>query len=175
MLSIFTPLTRNAIFSNRKTNLCQGITQWCCVFLQTQLQQITVQEHIFGDFALAHLTFGSCTSPTENFPFTYHPSNRCAMCAVDYFQQLRFGNSQSPDKFTGKPYIKMNVYIYIAHHLQGQWHSLISTQKAKTPFSDSYSCHMTCLNHIRHSCLMTNQYPNTLQRHLSPFHSRTCP
>ena len=37
-------------------------------FLQTQLQQITVEEHIFGEFAIATLTFGLCTSPTENSP-----------------------------------------------------------------------------------------------------------
>ena len=34
-------------------------------FLQTQLQQITVQEHLFGEFALAPLTFELCTSPTD--------------------------------------------------------------------------------------------------------------
>ena len=53
----------------------------------------------FGEFALAHLTFGWCTSPTDNFPFTYHN------CAVDYFQRFIFSNSQSPEKFTGKPKI----------------------------------------------------------------------
>ena len=50
-----------------------------------------------------HLTFGSCTSPTDTFTFTYHPFNGPGMCAVEIFQRLRFGNSQSPDKFTGKP------------------------------------------------------------------------
>ena len=44
-------------------------------FLKTQLQQITVQEHLFGEFALAPLTFGPCTSPTDTFPFTYHFSS----------------------------------------------------------------------------------------------------
>ena len=34
-------------------------------FLQTQLQQITVQEHLFGEFALTPLTFSPCTSPTD--------------------------------------------------------------------------------------------------------------
>ena len=38
--------------------------------LQTQLQQITVKEHIFGEFALAPLTFGPCTPPTDTLPFT---------------------------------------------------------------------------------------------------------
>ena len=38
----------------------------------TQLQQITVEEHPFGEFALMTLTFGSCTSTTDTFPFTYH-------------------------------------------------------------------------------------------------------
>ena len=50
-----------------------------------------------------HLTFGSCTSPTDTFPFTYHPFNGPGMCSVDNFQCLIFGNSQSPDNFTGKP------------------------------------------------------------------------
>ena len=40
------------------------------VFLQTQMQQITVEEDIFGEFALATLTFGLCTSPTETSPIT---------------------------------------------------------------------------------------------------------
>ena len=38
-------------------------------FIQKKLQHITVQEHIFGEFALAPLTFGLCTSPTDTFPF----------------------------------------------------------------------------------------------------------
>ena len=35
---------------------------------------------------------------------------------------------QSPDKFTGKSKTRINVYIYIyiAHHQRGQWHSSIS-------------------------------------------------
>ena len=44
-------------------------------FSLTQLQQITVQEHIFGEFALAPLTFEPCTSPTDTSPFTYHFSS----------------------------------------------------------------------------------------------------
>ena len=40
---------------------------------------------------------------------------------------------QSPDKFTGKRKIQINnyIYIYIAHHLRGQWHNSIS-RKALT-------------------------------------------
>ena len=45
--------------------------------LQTQLQQITVQEHMFREFALVPLTFGLCTSPTDTFPFTYHFFRLC--------------------------------------------------------------------------------------------------
>ena len=36
-------------------------------------------------------------------PFTYHPLNGPSMCAVDNLQCLRFGNSQSLNKFTGNP------------------------------------------------------------------------
>ena len=38
-------------------------------FIQTQLQKITMEEHIFGAFAFVHLTFSSCTSPTETPPY----------------------------------------------------------------------------------------------------------
>ena len=90
-------ITLKSEFSNRKKQLCQRRTQWC--------QQITVKEHIFGEFALVHLNFGSCTSPTDTPPFTYHPFNGPGMCAVENYQCLIFGNSQWPDKFTGKPKI----------------------------------------------------------------------
>ena len=63
--------------------------------------------------------------------------------------------------------LKINVHIYIAHHLQGQWNIPISTQTAKTPFLDSYSFPVTCPTHIRSSCMMNNHPPNTLQRHPS--------
>ena len=50
-------------------------------FLQTQLQQSTAEEHIFGEFLLATLTFGSCNYPTDTFPFTYlFPSVSISIC-----------------------------------------------------------------------------------------------
>ena len=142
-------------------------------FLQTQLQKITLQEHIFGDFALAHIIFDLFNSPNDTFPFTYHPLTVCTMCAVDNFQRFRFVNSQSSDKFVGKPKIfihptssreslkqKINVYINIAHHLRGQWHSPRSPQTAETPFLDSYYFPVICPTCIRLSCLMMNYPPN---------------
>ena len=59
----------------------------------------------FWELTLVHLTVGSCTSPTDTSPFTYHPFNGPGMCAVYNFQRLIFVNSQSPDKFTRKPKI----------------------------------------------------------------------
>ena len=93
----FYPITSQREFPYRKTQLCQGRTQWC--------QKITVKEHICGEFTLVHLTFGSCTSPTDNYPFTYHHFNGPGMCSIDNFQCLIFGNSQSPNKFRGNPKI----------------------------------------------------------------------
>ena len=93
----FYPIILQRKFYNSKKQLYQGITQWC--------QKITVQEHLFGEFTLVHLTFGLCTSPTDNSSFTYHSFNGPNMCAVENFQRLRFGNSQSTDKFKGKPKI----------------------------------------------------------------------
>ena len=61
-----------------------------------------MQEYILGEFVLVQLTFGSCTSPNYTFPFICHSFNGPGMCTVDNFQRLIFGNSQSPDKFTGK-------------------------------------------------------------------------
>ena len=65
-----------------------------------------MEEHLFGEFALVHLTFGLYISPNATSPFT----------AVDGFQRLIFGNSQSLEKFTGKPRTQIKIYIYIAHH-----------------------------------------------------------
>ena len=64
-------LFRNASFLIVKNSCVREELIDLPFFLQTQLQQITVQEHLFGDFALAPLTFGMYTSPTETFPFTY--------------------------------------------------------------------------------------------------------
>ena len=95
----FFPITLQCEFSNRWTHFFQGRTQWCYVFLQTQLQHITVQERLFGDFTLATLTFGPCTSPTDTFPFTYHfmsvfipisnPLNCSPICAGENLQHFQ--------------------------------------------------------------------------------------
>ena len=84
----------------------------------------------------------SCTSPLVHAPpqLTLFPST--TTCAVEDSQHLRFGNSQSPDKFTGKP--KTKIIIYKLHcapstHLRGQCHSPISPQTAKTPIKGHLS------------------------------------
>ena len=68
-------------------------------FLQKKLQQITVQQHLYVEFALAHLNFVTCTSPTDNFTFTYHlpsvsipiiqPLNCSLICEVANFQRFQ--------------------------------------------------------------------------------------
>ena len=68
---LFTLLPFKASFLIVKNSCVREELSDVVFFLQTQLQQITVQEHIFGAFALALLTFGLCTSPTDAFPFTY--------------------------------------------------------------------------------------------------------
>ena len=69
-LYLFISLVRNASLQNRKNSGVREEVSDVVFFLQTQLQNITVQEHIFGKFALAPLTFGPCTSPTDTLPFT---------------------------------------------------------------------------------------------------------
>ena len=86
-------------FSNRKNSCVREELIDLPFFLQTQLQQITVQEHLFGEFALALLTFGPCTSPTETSTFTYHflyvyiticqCLNCSPICAVENLQRLQ--------------------------------------------------------------------------------------
>ena len=46
-----------------------------------------------------------CASPLVRAPPQLPLSPSSTTCAVDNFQLLIFGNSQSPDKFTGKPTI----------------------------------------------------------------------
>ena len=101
------------------------------------------------------------------------------MCAVDYFQCLIFGNSQSYDKFVGKPKLvshptssqeilkqQINFYIHIAYHLRGQWHRPISPQTEKnTPFG-----------HLFLPCDMSNSYKAFLSDEKpSPEHISTTP
>ena len=63
--------------------------------------------------ALTYLNFTLRTSPTENFPITPHPFNGCAICKVDNFQRLIFGNSQPPEKLTRNPKMK-NQHLHCA-------------------------------------------------------------
>ena len=66
---LFISLVRNAKFSVIENSCVREELSDPPFFFQTQLQKITVEEHIVGEFALTTLTFGQCTSPTENFPF----------------------------------------------------------------------------------------------------------
>ena len=98
-LYLFMSLVRNASFLIIKNSCVREELIDLPLFLQTQLQQITVQEHLFGEFTLASLTFGPCTSPTDTFPFTYHflsvsipisESLNCSpICQVDNLQRLQ--------------------------------------------------------------------------------------
>ena len=58
-----------------------------------------------------------CTSPLVRAPPQLTPFPSPTTCAVENSQRWKFGNSQSLDKFTGKPKTQINIYIYIAHHL----------------------------------------------------------
>ena len=71
-LYIFTPLPRNASFLIVKHSCVREELSDVVFFLQTQLKQTTVQEHIFVVFALVPHTLGLCTSPTDTFSFTHH-------------------------------------------------------------------------------------------------------
>ena len=84
-------------FSYLKTQLFQRRTKWCCVFLLTQLQHITMQENRFGVFARP-LPLVRATPQLTITPST-------TTCAVDDFQYLIYCNSQPPEKFTRKPKI----------------------------------------------------------------------
>ena len=74
-LYLFISLVRNVSFLIVKNSCVRKELTDVVFFLQTQLQHITVQEHLVGEFALAPLTFGPCTSPTDTFPFIYHFSS----------------------------------------------------------------------------------------------------
>ena len=76
-------LVRNASFLIVKNSCVREELIDFPFFLQTQLQQITVQEYIFGELALVQLTFGLCTSSTDTFYFTYHPFDSPGRYAVE--------------------------------------------------------------------------------------------
>ena len=60
-LYLFMSLVRNGSFLIVKNSCVREELIDLPFFLQTQLQQITVKEHIFGEFAIAPLTFVLCT------------------------------------------------------------------------------------------------------------------
>ena len=92
-LYLFISLICNADFIILKNSGVREELTDVVFFLETQLQQITVQEPVFCEFALTPLTFGPCTSPTDSFPFTYHfpfvsipisqPLNCSPICRVE--------------------------------------------------------------------------------------------
>ena len=98
-------------FYNRKKQWCQGRSRLC--------QQITVQEHTFGEFALVHLTFVCAPPQLTLFTSPITPSTPWHVRGIQ-FRTLEI--LQSPNKFTGKCKTQINIYVYIyfAHHLQGK-------------------------------------------------------
>ena len=72
VLYIFIPLVRIASFLIIKNSCVRKEITDLPSLHKTQLQQITVEEHLFVEFALATLTFGPCTYISDTFPFTYH-------------------------------------------------------------------------------------------------------
>ena len=71
-LYLFIPLVRNGSSLIIKNSCVREELSNLPFFPQTQLQKITVEGHIFGEFALPHFTFGSCTSATDTLFFAYH-------------------------------------------------------------------------------------------------------
>ena len=96
---IFISLVLNVIFLIVENSCFREELSDVVSFLHTQLQQITVQEHIIAEFALTSLNFGLCTSPTDTYTLTYHflsvsipithPLTCSPICAIDYFQRFQ--------------------------------------------------------------------------------------
>ena len=99
VLYIFIPLVRITSFLIVKNSGVREELTDIPSFHMTQIQQITVEEHIFGEFALATLTFGLCTSTSDTFPFTCQfssvntsisePLNCSPIFTVDNFQHFQ--------------------------------------------------------------------------------------
>ena len=102
-LQLFNPLPCNAIFLIVKHSCVREELSDVVFSLQTQLQQITVQEHLVGEFALVHFSFCLCTSPNWHFPLRLPPLQRPGICAVDNFQlfQLQINILDNPRRRRG--------------------------------------------------------------------------
>ena len=97
-LSFYLIISHCEFFNRKKSGVKEELSN-ILSFHMTQLQQITVEEHIFGEFALANLTFGMCTSTTDTVPFTYeflslpssnsHPLKCSPIYRVDNFQRFQ--------------------------------------------------------------------------------------
>ena len=58
-LYLFISLFFNASFFIIENSFFRAEISYLSSLIQEKLQQITLEEHIFGEFALVHLTFGS--------------------------------------------------------------------------------------------------------------------
>ena len=95
---LFTPFPRNASFLIVKHSYVREELSYVVFFFRRNFN-ISLCKNIFL------VSSYSCTSPLVGAPPQMTLSPSPTTCAVDDFQHLRFGNSQSPDKFTGKPKI----------------------------------------------------------------------
>ena len=92
----FIPLVHNASFKIIMNSGVRIELNYLPFSLLIQLQKNIVEEHLFGVFSLATLTFGTCTSPTDTFPFNYlftsvtiyicYPLNCSTIWVIDNFQ-----------------------------------------------------------------------------------------
>ena len=160
----FTPLTCNKIFLIVKHSCFREKLSDVLFFFRQKFNK-SLCKNIFL------LSLHLCPSLLVRAPpqLTLSPSNTtlCAPQTISNVWDLTTVSHPKSLQEILKQQIK--VYIYIDHHVRGQWYRPISTQTAKTPFLDSCSFHITCPTNIRPYCLMKNHPPITLQRHLSPF------
>ena len=91
-------------FSNRKT-VVSGKKS-------VMSKKITVQEHLVGEFALAHLTFCSCISPTYTFHFT----------VIAPAQRFRFGSlpTSSQERVKQESTIMFTFTMHLIYEVNGQ-------------------------------------------------------
>ena len=74
VLYIFIALVRIASFLIVKNSGFREELTELPSFHKTQLQQITVKEHLFGEFALTTLTFGPCISTSDHLTLSPLPT-----------------------------------------------------------------------------------------------------
>ena len=121
-------------------------------FHRTQLQQITVEEHLFGEFVLATLTFGPCTSKSDHLTlfslpttFLLCPFLSASISAAAPFSRYTISNAFNSRLTSWMILAKGGVPSFESHKRFSPWAIYLGVDKLKHNLLSSSVISFPCM------------------------------